>query len=111
MLANLKVGFNLPGSPSGEVEKVIFYADATNVMSENLIEQQQVVVDELADALGYKNNEKTAEQLAEFMNTVDGNSLTPSQKHTITRLAPEVAGLTKVGAITLLSSWEFSTSS
>ena len=103
MLANLKVGFSLPGSPSGEVEKVIFYADATNVMSENLIEQQQVVVDELAAALGYKNNEKTAEQLAEFMNTVDGNSLTPSQKHTITRLAPEVAGLTKVGAITLLS--------
>ena len=82
---------------------MIFYADATKVMSDKLIEQQQSVIDELAVALGYKGNEKTAEQLAEFMGTVDGNSLTPSQKHTIKRLAPEMTGLVKVGATTLIA--------
>jgi hypothetical protein len=95
-LSSLALGFSVPGAPSDSVGKWIFYAEKTSDFSEELLNRQDVVVAELGEALDYKDNEKTQEQFASFLNNVDAAKLTPQQKHAIAKLRPAYAGLTAV---------------
>lgn len=103
MLANLDLGFRVKGAPSGEVERFIFYAKATNAMSEKVMAMQETCVDELAAIFDLTGSEKTAEQLADFLSTVDAKTLTPSQKEYMTDYQPKVNGLAIVGTTAGLS--------
>jgi len=94
MLANMDLGFTISGAPSDTVERAIFYTKATSVMSDKLLEKQQVVLDELNTVFDLKSSDKTAEDLTSLLNNVNPDSLTPAQKHTIEQLAPQMAGLT-----------------